>query len=165
MGDSRRSRFEIAFASGTRRDAPARAARSSPPAQILQRRGDSGRLQWPLRLPAGIRSEATSRRRRSDSNRESAGLLAVGSESAHARESGVFQGLGFDPAAWELLRDALLVIAQAEDLDPGQASEFGAKYEIRATIAGPTGRRALIRTVWIVNVGEDRPRFITAFPD
>jgi len=76
-----------------------------------------------------------------------------------------FQGLGFDPAAWELLRDALLVIAQAEDVDPGQPSEFGTKYEIRATIAGPTGRWAVIRTVWIVNVGEDRPRFITAFPD
>jgi hypothetical protein len=76
-----------------------------------------------------------------------------------------FQGLGFDPAAWELLRDALLLIAQAEDVSPGQASELGTKYEIRATIAGPTGRRAVIRTVWIVNVGEDRPRFITAFPD
>jgi len=25
--------------------------------------------------------------------------------------------------------------------------------------------QAVIRTVWIVNVGEDRPRFMTAFPD
>ena len=32
-----------------------------------------------------------------------------------------FQGLGFDPAAWELLRDALLLIAQAEEVSPGQA--------------------------------------------
>ena len=64
-----------------------------------------------------------------------------------------------------MLRDALHLIAQAEAVAPGQPSEFGTKYEIRATIVGPTGRQAVIRTVWIVNVGEDRPRFITAFPD
>lgn len=76
-----------------------------------------------------------------------------------------FQALGFDPAQWQVLRDVLLQIAQAGNSNPGQPSEFGTKYEIRATIIGPTGRQAVIRTVWIVNVGEDRPRFITAYPD
>lgn len=76
-----------------------------------------------------------------------------------------FQALGFEPVDWEALRDILLRIAQAENANPGQRSEFGTKYEIRATISGPTGRQAVIRTVWIINAGEDTPRFITAYPD
>ena len=76
-----------------------------------------------------------------------------------------FQALGFVPAEWEVLRAVLLEVAQEGNATPGQSSEFGTKYEIRAKITGPTGRRAVIRTVWIVNAGEDHPRFITAYPD
>lgn len=48
---------------------------------------------------------------------------------------------------------------------PGQVSEFGTKYEIHGTIVGPLGRQAVIRTVWIVDAGEDYPRLVTAYPD
>lgn len=76
-----------------------------------------------------------------------------------------FRALGYTLEDWEQLRTALGDIARTCPAVPGQASEFGTKYEIRATITGPTGRQSAIRTVWIVNAGEDRPRFITAFPD
>jgi hypothetical protein len=48
---------------------------------------------------------------------------------------------------------------------PDQHSEFGTKYEMRATMTGPAGRQAVIRTVWIVDAGDDHPRFITAYFD
>lgn len=76
-----------------------------------------------------------------------------------------FRALGFGPANWQALRAVLLDVARTGMTTPGQHSEFGTKYEIRATITGPAGRRALIRTVWIVDAGDDHPRFITAYPD
>ena len=91
-------------------------------------------------------------------------LLSAANPRARGKAA-FFQALGFDPAQWEVLRDALLEVARTGDASPGQDSEFGMKYEIRATIIGPTGRHAVIRTVWIVNAGEDRPRFITGYPD
>ena len=30
---------------------------------------------------------------------------------------------------------------------------------------GPAGRQAVVKTVWIINAGEHRPRFVTAFAD
>ena len=80
-------------------------------------------------------------------------------------KSAFFQALGFNISNWETLRSALLDIARSVEANPGQKSEFGAKYEVRAIITGPAGRQAVIKTVWIVDAGDDQPRFITAHPD
>jgi hypothetical protein len=58
-----------------------------------------------------------------------------------------------------------LEIARSDTAGPGQVSEFGAKFEIRATLSGPNGRQATIKTIWIVDAGDDTPRFVTAHPD
>ena len=87
---------------------------------------------------------------------------------ANARARGkpaFFRALGFDEAHWEALRLALLEIARSGDAGPGQGSPFGTKFEIRATIRGPAGREAVVKTIWIVNAGDDQPRFVTAYPD
>jgi hypothetical protein len=76
-----------------------------------------------------------------------------------------FQALGFNVSSWEALRSALVDIARTSDANPGQKSAFGAKYEVRPIITGPAGRQAVIKTVWIVEAGDDQPRFITAHPD
>jgi hypothetical protein len=47
-----------------------------------------------------------------------------------------FFALGFSPDRWEALRDALLELARTGDAVPGQASPFGLKFEIRATLLG-----------------------------
>jgi hypothetical protein len=59
----------------------------------------------------------------------------------------------------------LLDVARSGDASPGQLSPFGTKFEVGATIRGPAGREAKVRTIWIVNAGDDRPRFVTAYPD
>lgn len=38
------------------------------------------------------------------------------------------------------------------------------KARFIGTIVAPDGRQAVIRTVWIVEPGVDRPRFVTAYP-
>lgn len=58
-----------------------------------------------------------------------------------------FVALGFSADRWELLRDALLELVPVGDTTPAQASPFGLKFEIRATLRGPTGRQADVVTV------------------
>ena len=75
-----------------------------------------------------------------------------------------FIALGFAPYRWEALRDALLELARTGQAAPGQVSPFGLKFEIRATLQGPSGRQANVVTVWMVSNGQDFPHFITAHP-
>ncbi|MES1177378.1 MAG: DUF6883 domain-containing protein [Myxococcales bacterium] len=75
-----------------------------------------------------------------------------------------FIALGFSSEQWLLLRDALLDQARKEDAAAGQPSPFGLKFEIRATLTGPTGRQASVVTVWMVLIGQNFPHFVTAYP-
>jgi len=75
-----------------------------------------------------------------------------------------FIGLGFSSNHWELLRDALLAIARSGEVVPGQQSAFGQKFEIHATLRGPSGQEAEIVTVWMIPTGHDIAHFVTAFP-
>jgi hypothetical protein len=75
-----------------------------------------------------------------------------------------FVALGFSAERWEALRDALVELGRTGNAVPGQVSPFGLKFEIRATLQGPSGRQANVLTVWIVSNGQDLPHFITAHP-
>lgn len=74
-----------------------------------------------------------------------------------------FRGLGFDEASTGLLEEGLLAIAQ-EPLVTSEESRHGAKYIADGDLPTPTGRIVRVRTVWIVEPGAPRPRFITAYP-
>jgi hypothetical protein len=43
-------------------------------------------------------------------------------------------------------------------------SEFGEKYVIDGEIATPVGITVRIRTVWVFDPQDDRPRLVTAYP-
>jgi hypothetical protein len=73
-----------------------------------------------------------------------------------------FVALGFSAEQWEFLRTALLELAHGGDADPGQASPFGLKFEIRAILRGPSGRQANVMTNGFKRPGF--PHFVTAFP-
>lgn len=75
-----------------------------------------------------------------------------------------FSALGFSIDNWQTLRGAILEVARLGDATPGQPSSFGQKFEIRAILTGPSGRQAVVVTVWMVSNGQDFPHFITAFP-
>jgi len=75
-----------------------------------------------------------------------------------------FLALGYSSVNWEALRDQLLAVAASSDATPGKLSPYGQKFEIRATLIGPSGRSAQIVTVWMVPNGLDVAHFVTAFP-
>jgi len=75
-----------------------------------------------------------------------------------------FGRLGYTRAGWQVLHAELQRLALSDDVSPGAASDFGQKFEVRATIEGPSGRRAAVVVVWIILNGEQVPRFVTAFP-
>jgi hypothetical protein len=75
-----------------------------------------------------------------------------------------FAGLGFSQANWQGLRDALLELARSDAATPGQPSAFGQKFEVRGKLRGPSGRQAVVVTVWLVASGQDFANLITAFP-
>src|SRR5690606_24284245 len=74
-----------------------------------------------------------------------------------------FRSLGFSRDHWEELESALrdFVSLDAEFIDE---NEYGVKYTIRGTLAGPMGASASTVTVWFIRRGEDFPRFVTAYP-
>jgi hypothetical protein len=79
-------------------------------------------------------------------------------------KAAVFFSLGYTTEDWTTLRDDLVSLARDGDARPGQDSEYGRKYEVSGTLTGPNGRSRRFTTVWLVPLGESRPKFITAFP-
>jgi hypothetical protein len=75
-----------------------------------------------------------------------------------------FASLGFTRENWLELATALRELA-AHDAVLGQPSPFGQKFEVRASLQGPSGRVASLVVVWIVKSPEEFPRFVTAYPE
>jgi hypothetical protein len=92
------------------------------------------------------------------------GYLLSGTHPVGRFKAAFFVRLGFSLDRWELLRDALLAIGRSGDAMIGQQSPFGQKFEVRAILAGPSGRTAEVVTVWMVPTGHDIAHFVTAFP-
>lgn len=75
-----------------------------------------------------------------------------------------FRSVGYGDDNVALLEGQLLVIARFMDVVQTSASEFGVKYIIQGALHTPVGSMVNVQTVWIVEPGENRPRFVTAYP-
>ena len=75
-----------------------------------------------------------------------------------------FAELSFNQANPEQLEEQLLVIARNEPVVEVVNSPFGTKYIVDGRISTPSGKEALIRTIWLIEHGSDEPRFVTAYP-
>ena len=75
-----------------------------------------------------------------------------------------FARLGYSRADWQKLQRDILQITRTGTALERQASTFGRKYEVNGILRGPSGRDALVTTVWIVKIGEDYPRLVTVYP-
>ncbi len=71
---------------------------------------------------------------------------------------------GFDPTNPAPLAEALLRIAALEEIVSSGTTEHGTKYVLDGTMGSPTGRTISLRTVWMIQGEETRPRFVTAYP-
>ena len=75
-----------------------------------------------------------------------------------------FARLGFTASEWRLFAQALREQHLAQAAEAGPVDAFGQSFTIRAMLRGPAGAPALVTSVWFVRAGEDRPRFVTAYP-
>jgi Domain of unknown function (DUF6883) len=69
-------------------------------------------------------------------------------------------GLTVDQA--DALRDALLAAARSEVATPTDQDQYGQRYLVDFTMAGPAGPVG-IRSSWIVRAGEDFPRLTSCY--
>jgi hypothetical protein len=75
-----------------------------------------------------------------------------------------FRAFGFTETNVDVLEQGLLTIAQTEPVIEVLASRYGTKYIIEGSLETPSGVVVKVRTVWIIETGDQRPRFVTAHP-
>lgn len=75
-----------------------------------------------------------------------------------------FRGIGFSEANLALLERLLIEIAKTEEVVETVTAVHGTKHVVEGLIKAPSGIQVRLRAVWIVDTGQDRPRFVTAYP-
>lgn len=75
-----------------------------------------------------------------------------------------FTAVGFQPEAWESLAEAFRQLARNSPVTKSMTSVHGQKYIVDGTVLTPKGQVVIVRTIWIVEKGENRPRLVTAYP-
>lgn len=92
------------------------------------------------------------------------GYLLAAEHPVGRFKAAFFRTLGYTPADWLHLLQSLVAHARTADAVPESASAYGQKFRIRAMLRGPNGRSATVVSIWIIRLGDDEPRFVTAFP-
>jgi hypothetical protein len=75
-----------------------------------------------------------------------------------------FLARGFDPRRPERLSEALREVAATGTVAETLRSEHGIKYIVDGAVESPDGTQVRLRTVWIVEPHDLRPRLVTAYP-
>jgi hypothetical protein len=75
-----------------------------------------------------------------------------------------FVSLGYTAEEWWRLRDDILALATSGQVALEADSPYGRKFEVDGILGAPSGRSAMVKTVWIIRAGEDFPRLVTVFP-
>jgi hypothetical protein len=75
-----------------------------------------------------------------------------------------FRALGYTERNLARLKEDLLSVAASSDVTEVISTPFGTKYVVDGDLAPPAGIIVRVRTVWILETGEDFPRFVTAYP-
>lgn len=75
-----------------------------------------------------------------------------------------FIRFGFAREHWEQLADVLIQHAQSHEVQALFETLFGHRYVIEGIILCPDGRQPVILSVWFIDVGDNVPRLVTAYP-
>jgi hypothetical protein len=78
-------------------------------------------------------------------------------------KAAVFAALGYTQSNCEVLAADLRAQHLVRDAAPGRFNPRGQTFEILATHVGPLASARII-SVWLIEEGEDAPRFVTARP-
>lgn len=71
---------------------------------------------------------------------------------------------GYSPDAWQVLEADLRAWHLTAEVAQIKDNPYGRRYEIRAPLLTPSGRRVVFESVWQVDNGTDVPRLITMYP-
>lgn len=72
---------------------------------------------------------------------------------------------GFDETNVNILEEGLISIAHTQEVQEISSSPHGTKYVLDGQFQAPDSSWMRLRTVWIIDAGQDRPRFVTAYPE
>ena len=75
-----------------------------------------------------------------------------------------FTRFGFRPEAWTMMEVALLEHAAEGDVVDEQDVPYGRLFAVEGRLVTPDRRNPVVRTVWMLALDDDRPRFVTAYP-
>ena len=75
-----------------------------------------------------------------------------------------FRSLGYTEANADQLADGLLMIAKSKGVSQAVTTPYGTKYIMEGDLFTPIGATVRICTVWVVESGDKRPQFVTAYP-
>ena len=75
-----------------------------------------------------------------------------------------FRSAGFDETNAASLEQGLIDIAHSEDVTETEQTPHGTKYVVEGSLHTPTKGIRRIKTVWIIDAGQEHPRFVTAYP-
>ena len=75
-----------------------------------------------------------------------------------------FMKFGFRLDAWMEMQAPLLRHVRENRVVDCEVTEFGTKYVVEGPLVSPDRRNPGVRTVWVIEMGEKRPRFVTAYP-
>jgi hypothetical protein len=69
-------------------------------------------------------------------------------------EAAFFEGLGYAAEERRWREADLRTHHLSQEAIRAEANSYGQKYEIRATLVGPAGRKAVVLSVWMVLTGK-----------
>lgn len=75
-----------------------------------------------------------------------------------------FRKLGFNETNISFFEKALRKLAKSAEIKNETISQFGTKYILDGKIDSLMGKTVTVRTVWIIEKGQNRPRFVTVYP-
>ena len=76
-----------------------------------------------------------------------------------------FLSAGFSKDNWQSFAAALRQLVETAPVAKKVESPHGIKYVVDAKMMTPQGKMCELRTIWIVDKGEQMPRLVTAYPN
>jgi hypothetical protein len=92
------------------------------------------------------------------------GYLLSESHPVGKAKARYFKKIGYSEKNVIQLKKDLIKIAVSNAVSEEVTTLFGTKYIVDGDVVTPTGIRAQLRTLWIIETGENIPRFVTAYP-
>jgi hypothetical protein len=77
----------------------------------------------------------------------------------------LLRSLGYQAECWQQLADVLRREHLTSEVIEQRNTIWGRRYGIVAPLTGPSGDTVMFRSVWQIDLGANRPRLITMYPE